>query len=196
MNALLPAELDGQPRPAPMTVAMLRALDDAGLFIEETNRHELLDGVLLVTPPPGGEHRKAERRTTMALAEALIGAGLHKSLAVQTGGAFQVGEATLLGPDLMVVRESGMADTPDAAAIVLMIEIALSSRAFDLGRKAAVYAAAGIAEYWVLDVAAEAVIVHTRPREGAWGRVETVEGEAVVCATLAPAIAVRACDLF
>ena len=49
-----------------------------------------------------------------------------------------------------------------AAQALLVIEISETSRAVDLGRKAAIYAAAGIPEYWVLDLADFKLVVHRR----------------------------------
>ena len=44
---------------------------------------------------------------------------------------------------------------PVAEDVLLVIEVAESSLAVDTGEKADLYAAAGIADYWVVDVAAE-----------------------------------------
>jgi len=49
---------------------------------------------------------------------------------------------------------------------LLVIEVAGRSQAMDLGAKAALYAAAGVKEYWVVDLAAEEVVVHRGPKPG------------------------------
>jgi Uma2 family endonuclease len=46
---------------------------------------------------------------------------------------------------------------------LLVIEVSVTSRAVDLGRKAAIYAAAGVPEYWVLDLADFTLVVHREP---------------------------------
>jgi Uma2 family endonuclease len=46
---------------------------------------------------------------------------------------------------------------------VLVIEVAASSLPVDLAVKAPLYASAGIAEYWVLDVDGRRVVVHRDP---------------------------------
>ena len=66
-------------------------------------------------------------------------------------------------PDLAVVPV-GDWDTYPAKAL-LVIEVSVTSRAVDLGRKAAIYAAAGIPEYWVLDLADRRLVVHRAPVE-------------------------------
>ncbi len=58
-------------------------------------------------------------------------------------------------PDLIVLKReySGFRKaTPQPKDLDLVVEIADTSLAFDLTVKAALYARAGIAEYWVLDV--------------------------------------------
>jgi Uma2 family endonuclease len=104
MNAIIrPDEIE--PVVVPMTVEALRLLDDQGFFANDNCKHELIDGVLVMVPPPGTNHQSSELHTLKALMRAIFESGLDTSLAVQTGGGFKIGEHTQLGPDLMVVRE-------------------------------------------------------------------------------------------
>lgn len=48
-----------------------------------------------------------------------------------------------------------------------------SSLAKDLGTKAQVYAAAGVPEYWVVDVRAEVVHAHTGPTSSGYAQVRS-----------------------
>ena len=52
---------------------------------------------------------------------------------------------------------------PGAADISLVIEISDTSLAFDLGEKLALYKAAGIQEYWVIDLKARQVHCFVAP---------------------------------
>jgi Uma2 family endonuclease len=56
---------------------------------------------------------------------------------------------------------------------VLLGEVAESSLARDRGVKAAIYAKNGAAEYWIVDVNARCVWVHTDPQRGVYERVVT-----------------------
>jgi Uma2 family endonuclease len=74
-------------------------------------------------------------------------------------------------PDLIVVKpeysESRFwSAQPEPGDLDLVVEIADTSLAFDLSVKAALYARAGIVEYWVLDLTGRRLIVHRDP-EGA-----------------------------
>jgi hypothetical protein len=60
-------------------------------------------------------------------------------------------------PDISVTSYQGNDPTP-ASSIALIVEVADTTLAIDLGRKAALYARHGIPEYWVLDV--DAGIIH------------------------------------
>ncbi|MEO1746730.1 MAG: Uma2 family endonuclease [Pseudomonadota bacterium] len=48
-----------------------------------------------------------------------------------------------------------------------------TSLAYDLGRKAKLYADFEIAELWVVDVNDRVVTIHTNPSEGAYASIET-----------------------
>lgn len=55
-------------------------------------------------------------------------------------------------PDLLVVPGNPRSYTRQAMSGVLLIEVADTSVAYDTGDKASLYAAAGITDYWVIDV--------------------------------------------
>jgi len=52
-----------------------------------------------------------------------------------------------------------------------VVEIADTTLAFDLTVKAALYARAGILEYWVLDLTGRRLIVHRDPKGGGYASV-------------------------
>jgi Uma2 family endonuclease len=195
MNApIRPDETDAQV--VPMTVEALRILDEQGFFANDNHRHELIEGVLIMVPPPGNAHQNAEGKANMALTRALFVAGLDRKYRVQTGGGFIIGELSHLGPDLMVLLEPDGPKTWTTHDVIVMIEISSSSIRKDLGTKARLYASAGIAEYWVLDVADKALIVHTEPAENRYGNIRTLRAPDSVNALLEPALSVAVADLF
>jgi Uma2 family endonuclease len=68
----------------------------------------------------------------------------------------------------------------------LAIEVADSTRNMDLGTKAALYARAGVPEYWVVSVEERIVYVHTAPQpDGSYARVEKREPE-ILAPSFAP----------
>ena len=73
-------------------------------------------------------------------------------------------------PDLIVLGqdESQFTSNPRAQDLLLVVEIADTSLNFDLTVKAALYARAGVSEYWVLDVSGRRLLVHRNPRSGTY----------------------------
>jgi Uma2 family endonuclease len=85
-------------------------------------------------------------------------------------------------PDLIVfaLPTALRLTAPQAADLALVVEISDSSLRFDLTVKAALYARAGIIEYWVLDLAGRRLIVHREPEAGRYRTVVAYsEGEKV-----------------
>jgi Uma2 family endonuclease len=90
-------------------------------------------------------------------------------------------------PDLIVLnRESStiVSGNPQPRDLNLVVEIADTTLNFDLTAKAALYARAGIVEYWVLDVIGRRLFVHRSPASGKYTAV-TVYGENEPVAPLA-----------
>ena len=54
-----------------------------------------------------------------------------------------------------------------------MVEVADTSAAFDLSRKAALYSLAGVPEYWVLDLGRRALVVHRQPDSPQYRSIQT-----------------------
>ncbi|MCA1665831.1 MAG: Uma2 family endonuclease, partial [Thermomicrobia bacterium] len=68
-------------------------------------------------------------------------------------------------PDLALLRGAGQG-LADASTVLLVIEVADSSREYDRKTKLPRYATAGIPEAWLVDVDADTIERYTEPREG------------------------------
>jgi Uma2 family endonuclease len=86
-------------------------------------------------------------------------------------------------PDLAVLAQPCLVyedANPGPSDLLLIVEISDTTLAFDLGIKARLYARAGIAEYWVVDVAGRRIVVHRTPRDGVYGNVASYRaGESI-----------------
>src|SRR5579863_7440138 len=91
-------------------------------------------------------------------------------------------------PDLAVFRESRWRhnSSPKPEHILMVVEIADSTLFFDLGKKALLYARAGIPEYWVLDVNGRRMIVHREPADGKYTSVVVYREDESVAPLAAP----------
>lgn len=125
---------------------------------------ELLEGVLVEVVPQGDVHARSLRALNRWLAPRLPAPWV---LGVQTPLA--AGDRSEPEPDLSVVQEAPSGHPTSAA---LVVELTVSSHRTDLVHKPRVYAAAGVAEYWVVDLPAEEVVVHRRPGAVGYAEVE------------------------
>ena len=66
-------------------------------------------------------------------------------------------------PDVTVVDRAARDSEQHPTTAHLVVEVAESSLRTDLGHKPRLYAAAGVPQYWVVDLRADEVVVHTEP---------------------------------
>ena len=196
MNAPFHHSQPALPQRFPLMATHFIQLADSGAFDAVDEAVELLEGTVVMAPAPGPGHADCERHTVRAMLRRLIAARLDTELEVQTGGRLVLGANTVVGPDIMVVRPKAERRDWLPADVVLLVEVAQSSLPVDLGTKAGLYAAAGIADYWVLDVEAQAVVQHRDPRGDRYGTVLTVDGPGLVTALLEPVLSFEVTELF
>ena len=92
-------------------------------------------------------------------------------------------------PDIIVLNRDLTAfpsANPRPEDLLLVVEVADSTLGFDLTTKAALYARAGILEYWVLDVSGRRMIVHRDPQGGRYVSVAAYSSEESVAPLAAP----------
>lgn len=154
--ATLPPSTAAGPRPKVWTVAEFHQFGDLGVF--EGRRAMLIDGAILEEGPMNPPHRNALELTTEAV-RAAFGAGWRVCVQMP----LVLGQTTDPEPDVAVAGGSvrGSAGHPTTAALV--VEVSDSSLRYDLADKMSLYAAAGIADYWVVDVAGRRLVVHHDP---------------------------------
>ena len=102
-------------------------------------------------------------------------------------------------PDITVLKRDAAdfpKQNPGPQDLHLVVEVADTTLGFDLRTKAALYARAGIADYWVLDVAGRRIIVHREPQAGRYGSVAAYGFEESVSPLAAPAASFRVRDAF
>jgi len=146
--------------PARLTVEQYFALVDQGI-LEENDRVELLEGVVVAMAPENVWHANGVRWVARALTTAVGTRGYVDQQHCFIAGAFSVPE-----PDVAVlpgVMEDYLTHHPSEAHVV--IEVSDSSLSQDRLTKAGIYAAAGIPEYWIVSRRGEHVQVSTAPIE-------------------------------
>jgi Uma2 family endonuclease len=132
-------------------------LVDLGIFLGE--RLELLDGVLVVREPQGSAHAAIASKVGQVLATA-FGDRWHTRL----HSPLALGEHSEPEPDVAVVAgvpRDYLDAHPSTAALV--VEVADSSLRLDRRFKAAVYARAGLREYWIVNLPDRLLEVYRDP---------------------------------
>ena len=100
-----------------------------------------------------------------------------------------VSDRSVPQPDLTLLEpraDSYSAAHPTAADILLAIEVADTTLAFDLGTKVPLYAIAGVREVWVVDVNEQAIRVFRDPSAAGYKTSFTVAGEDSVTSLALP----------
>ncbi|MEY2513818.1 MAG: hypothetical protein QOJ89_1176, partial [bacterium] len=123
---------------------------------------ELIDGLLVRKDVKSPAHENA----VAWLLEWLMFGVDRSRFQVRVGAALTL-DGSEPEPDLMVIDRDAPRPYHPATA-TLAVEVSVSSLRRDLNRKAALYAQAGVREYWVFDVGGRRVVVHRSPRAGTY----------------------------
>jgi Uma2 family endonuclease len=149
--------LDGMWR---FSVADYHAMVKAGV-LAEGERVELLNGLVVKQMPRGPIHDNAVYILTRRLDRAAPDGWVVRG---QSGATLS--DESEPEPDVLVARggeQTFFARHPTPADAALVVEVADSSLHRDRREKLAIYAAAGVPEYWVVNVPQRQVEVYTRP---------------------------------
>ncbi len=168
----------------------------AGLF--QGQRVELVDGEVLRTSPQGSPHA-----TAVSLITHLITGLLDKNYSARVQVPLALGDDTEPEPDFAVVRGSPRQyahSHPSTASLI--IEVSDTTLHYDRTIKSGIYARAGVAEYWILDLGHRRLEICREPmvlpgkRGGHGYKVRSKHGEdEKVSPVFAPEIEISVADL-
>lgn len=147
--------------------------------LRHPERLELIDGEILQRmSPQQTPHVQAIGLTSVALDRA-FGPANH----VRTQTPLDVSSKSEPEPDVIVVRGEWRDyddHKPRPSDVLVLVEVSDATLRYDRGRKAGVYARAGIQDYWVVDVKARRVIVYRAPQAAEYADVQEYgEGETI-----------------
>jgi Uma2 family endonuclease len=160
------------------------AMARTGMF--EDKRVELLEGEVLDMSPQNEPHV-----SVVSALNRFLNNCLPENFQVRCQAPLGVGIESEPEPDFAVTERSAMgADHPETA--LLVIEVSDTTLGRDR-RKASVYAAAGVQEYWIINIASRAIEQHTQPGANGYAKVLVRrDSDAIACQSLPlPAKAVR-----
>jgi Uma2 family endonuclease len=148
------------PVPFRWTCDQFHEITEQGFF--EGESVILIDGEIWDMPAPNPPHEMA----TM-LADYKFKALFPEGHVVRVQMSLVLGINTDPIPDITVIEGSPRDFTTHPRTARLVVEIAESSLAFDLGAKASLYAAAGLGDYWVVDLTNRKLHVLRNPQPAA-----------------------------
>ena len=168
-------------------------MGEAGVFGPEA-RLELIDGEIVEMTPIESRHAGTVNTLNRLLVRLAGDCGV---VSVQNPAI--VSDRSVPQPDLTLLEpraDSYSAAHPTAADILLAIEVADTTLAFDLGRKVPLYAIAGVREVWVVDVNEQAIRVFRDPSAAGYKTSFTVAGKDSVTSLALPDVCMVVSDLF
>jgi Uma2 family endonuclease len=130
-------------------------------ILERDSRVELIDGEIVEMTPIGSRHAACVKRLNSLLVAAL---GDRAVVGVQDPVVLD--EHSEPQPDISVLvpqQDYYETEHPRPSDILLVVEVADTSLAFDRNVKLPVYAAAGVPEVWLVDLVSGNVETHTEP---------------------------------
>ena len=147
----------------PLTISDYHRMIETGI-IHEGEHTELISGQIFNMAAKGTRHTVAN---TELLSELLLLLGRRAKIRCQD--PISLPNHSEPEPDIVIAKlrsDNYVNSHPAPADIILVIEVADSTLNFDRNTKAPLYAAAGISEYWIVNLIDSRLEIYTKP-EGA-----------------------------
>lgn len=185
---MIPAP-EARPLPArhKIDVGAYYRMAEAGI-LGPRDRVELIDGEIIDMVPIGSAHGGKTIRLTWLFARA-VADGL---VLASVQGPLRLDAYNEPEPDLLLLRPRAdhyQARHPSAADVLLVIEVADSSLAYDRTVKVPLYAKFGIPELWIVNLPERAVEIYAEPRDGGF-TVHEQQRKGVLTPRLVPTVAI------
>jgi Uma2 family endonuclease len=173
------------------TVRDYYAMADAGILTED-DRVELIEGEIVEMAAIGSRHASCVGRLTRLFAS------VGDNAFVWVQNPVRLSDLTEPQPDVALLRPR-----PDFYAeghplpedVLLVVEVAHSTLGYDRGVKLPLYAAAGVAEVWIVNLDEDLVEVHSDPAGSRYRAGAKARRGDVVRPTLVPAVELSAVDV-
>ncbi|TYQ26882.1 Uma2 family endonuclease [Pseudanabaena sp. UWO311] len=175
------------------TVQQYELMLEAGVFAE-SDRLELINGEIRVMSPIGRKHAACVAKTSRAFQ-----IKLGNQAFIWTQNPIRLGDHSEPQPDLAILkwRDDFYAEAlPTSDDILLIIEVADSTLAYDRDVKNTLYAANGIPEMWLFDVNKKVVEGYSQPSVSGYKRMQRYEQNETLAMLVFPDIVFSWEDIF
>ena len=163
-------------------------------IIREGEKVELILGQIFTMAAKGTRHTLCTRKLFKQLLS-LIG----DRADVQSQDPITLPNNTEPEPDLVIARlrsDDYVNSHPSPEDIILVIEVADSTIKFDRETKAPIYAAAGISEYWIINLIDDRLEIYRQPEGNIYTSIEIVMPPRSISLPQFPDIVVHIGDFF
>jgi Uma2 family endonuclease len=157
------------------------------------DRVELIGGVIVDMSPAGSRHNHFLGQLNRLFAPIV------DKFEVWIQGTMVVAEGQVYDPDFLLLRRKPggfKEELPKGRDALLVVEAAESSLRRDQQIKLPVYAAAGIAEYWIADLEKEVILIHRDPVGDSYRSVEPRQGDEIISPLAAPELSFAVREAF
>jgi Uma2 family endonuclease len=171
----------------PLTVADYHRMGEVGILTER-DRVELIEGELVAMSPIGSNHAGTVNALTRHLVQVVGERGV---VAVQN--PVRLNDLSEPQPDFAVLKprsDDYRRATPCADEVLLIIEVADTSLAYDRAVKRSLYASHNIPEFWIVNLTAGEVEVCREPMGDHYTSVSRVGHEGVLEPKLFPGVTI------
>jgi Uma2 family endonuclease len=170
-----------------LTVAEYHRMCEVGILTER-DRVELIEGELIAMSPIGSEHAGAVNALTRLLVQAV---GERGTVAVQN--PVRLDDLSEPQPDFAVLKpraDDYRRATPRSGDVLLIVEVADTSLAYDRDVKRSLYARHGVPEFWIVNLAGNEVEVCRAPTGDQYASVSHVGRDGVLEPELLSGVAI------
>ncbi len=144
-------------------IAEWHRMGEAGIFPPESHL-ELIEGEILHMAPIGFNHAGHVNRLNSFLT--LL---THGQAIPSVQNPVQLGDLSEPQPDFLLLRPEPSfysSRHPDAADVILLVEVSDSTLRFDRQQKLRLYASHNIPEYWIVNLIDNCLEVYRQPQDG------------------------------
>jgi len=167
-------------------------MGEVGILRQDT-RLELIEGDIIDMAPIGSVHAGTVKR----LAKLFMNTVGNSSI-VSVQDPVRLDAYSEPQPDIALLRprEDYYRDAhPQSGDVLLIVEVAETSLAYDQGTKVPLYARHGIPEVWVLDVRSNQLHIYRQPEQDSYEVIETLVQAAIIAPTRLPKVAINLAGL-
>lgn len=168
-------------------------LAESGI-LPESERIELIRGEIVTMSPIEVPHASTLNRLVWLLTSAL-----GKQVIVSVQNPVQLSEESMPQPDIAVLRFQAhfySEHHPKPEDTLLIVEVADTSLRYDRRIKAPLYSAAGIADYWIVNLSARRIEVYRDPRPNGYRTVTYYAPGETLLPLAFPDIALKVDEVF